>query len=316
MKKHQILILTCCCTWLLLQSQADSGRQMCITIDDLPVVSRDTTLHNHQEITSKIIEALVSRQAWGIGFVNESKLYRKGTLLESRKALLRQWLDAGLLLGNHTYAHKDYHQVSFEVFSKDILEGEPHTRSLLEAKGLPLLYFRHPFLHTGNSPEKKQQLSDFLKSRQYIEAPVTIDNAEYIFARAYDDACIARDSSLMKRLGTDYLEYMLAKIAFFEQQTQQLFEREIPHILLIHANHLNADYLGLLMDRLALRSYRFVSLQETLADPAYASMDTFTGNGGITWLHRWALTRKVDKSFFAGEPPCPDYVQQLTGIRE
>ncbi|MCC6459327.1 MAG: polysaccharide deacetylase, partial [Saprospiraceae bacterium] len=42
----------------------------------------------------------------------------------------------------------------------------------------------------------------------------------------------------------------------------------------------------------------------------------YTGNGGITWLHRWAITRKVDKSFFAGEPACPEFVMELAGMRE
>ena len=39
------------------------------------------------------------------------------------------------------------------------------------------------------------------------------------------------------------------------------------------------------------RGYTFVPLEQALADSAYASADTYTGPAGITWLHRWALTR-------------------------
>jgi len=35
-----------------------------------------------------------------------------------------------------------------------------------------------------------------------------------------------------------------------------------------------------------------------------------TGRGGITWLHRWALTRKMPKAFFAGEPETPQFVAE------
>lgn len=47
-----------------------------------------------------------------------------------------------------------------------------------------------------------------------------------------------------------------------------------------------------------------------LADPAYASPDTYPGPGGITWLHRWAITRGVDRAVFAGEPEAPDRVER------
>ena len=43
---------------------------------------------------------------------------------------------------------------------------------------------------------------------------------------------------------------------------------------------------------------------------------TYVGPGGITWLHRWALTRGVDRSMFAGEPEVPDWVQEIAGLRE
>ena len=35
---------------------------------------------------------------------------------------------------------------------------------------------------------------------------------------------------------------------------------------------------------------------------------TFTGTGGITWIHRWALTKGMSKDFFAGEPDVPEFV--------
>jgi len=40
------------------------------------------------------------------------------------------------------------------------------------------------------------------------------------------------------------------------------------------------------------------------------------GAGGITWIHRWALTRGVDASMYRGEPETPGYVLELTRLPE
>jgi peptidoglycan/xylan/chitin deacetylase (PgdA/CDA1 family) len=60
--------------------------------------------------------------------------------------------------------------------------------------------------------------------------------------------------------------------------------------------------------RHALRGYRFITVERALEDPAYESPDTYTGTGGITWTHRWALTRRMGREFFAGEPEVPAFV--------
>ena len=99
-------------------------------------------------------------------------------------------------------------------------------------------------------------------------------------------------------------------VRFYEDQSRQLFGREIPQVLLLHAYALNADHLDRLLSLLRDRGYRFVSLEEVLADPAYDSEDAYVGPGGITWLHRWAISRDVDRSMFAGEPRVPGWVRE------
>jgi hypothetical protein len=46
------------------------------------------------------------------------------------------------------------------------------------------------------------------------------------------------------------------------------------------------------------------------AGPAGARIAvTFVGPGGITWLHRWALTQGKRGGFFAGEPTVPEWIE-------
>jgi len=99
-----------------------------------------------------------------------------------------------------------------------------------------------------------------------------------------------------------YVPYMEATFAYFENQSVKLFGRDIKQVLLLHANAINADHFKDIVAMLQKRGYKFITLQDALSDKAYASPDTFTGPGGISWLDRWAMTRNEPATFFAGEP--------------
>lgn len=298
-------------------AMADAGRKVAVTFDDLPIVSQspfsDAAL---EDLTARLVSAISAREIPAVGFVNEMRLYDDSVLNPDRVALLGQWLEAGLALGNHTYSHPDLHRVTLQAFQADVLRGEAVTRPLLGKYGRQLTWFRHPFLHTGTKLETKHAFESFLTEHGYRVAPVTIDNSEWIFARAFDIAMREGDRALAVRIGEDYVAYMLRMFAFYEAQAEAILGRRIPHVLLLHANQLNAHWFGPLADRLAVRQYSFVSLEAALDDPAYDSADAYTGPGGITWLHRWAITAGVDRRVFRGEPETPPYILELTGLRE
>ena len=281
-------------------------RRMAVTFDDLPVVSRSfVSPADHARITGSILAAIRAHHIPAVGFVNEGKMYRDGVPKRAEVDLLRQWTRAGLELGNHTYSHLDLHTASVTAYLADIVRGDTLTRLVMAEAGRTPRYFRHPFLHTGRSLEIRAQVDSLLTARGYRVAPVTVDNSDYVFAAAYDAALGRRDSAEARRIGTAYVDYMERVFAFYEGQSTAIVGREIPQVLLVHASVLNADYFGALATRLERRGYAFATLDEALADSAYRSADTYTGPAGITWLHRWGLTRGVPKGTFAGEPEVP-----------
>lgn len=293
------------------------GRRMAVTIDDLPAQRIQTQPAERTEaLTRGILKALTRRKVPAIGFVNENKLEIDGTVAPRRVALLESWLDAGLELGNHTYSHPSLHRLTLAEFEADVLRGERITKPLSLKRGKPFRFFRHPFLQTGRDLDTKQGLVRFLEEHGYRVAPVTVDNEEWIFGQAYDQAIARKDRQLQRRVAATYLDYMESMVAYYESQSRVLFDREIPQILLIHANSLNGDHLAALLDRIRRRGYRFLDLETVLTDPAYTSPDTFTGGGGITWLHRWALTRGIDRALLRGEPESPEWVKTLAGVED
>lgn len=290
---------------------APQGR-IAVTFDDLPVVSTRRDLDHWRDVTRRLLRTIRAHRVPAVGFVNENKLVTADTVEAARVAVLRQWTDAGLELGNHTYSHPSLHSTDLEAYEQDVIRGEPVTRGLLEEKGARLRYFRHPFLHTGRSLETRQEFEAFLHARGYTVAPVTIDHADWIFARAYDRARDAGDHAAMRRVTEAYLPYMRSAIEFWERQSVAILGREIPQVLLLHANALNADRLDALLKMLEGRGYRFIPLEEALRDSAYRSEDRFTGAGGISWIHRWGLTRQVPKETYRGEPEPPEDIVRMS----
>ncbi len=288
-------------------------REIAVTIDDLPVnYMTGQGVPGWEKVTSELLRSLKKHSVPAIGFVNMGKLYEKdGRLDKKRLALLKRWLDAGFELGNHTFSHLDLHKTSLPEFTQDILKGEDILRGICKDHGRELEFFRHPLLHTGLDLETKNGLEKILADQGYRVAPVTMDSSEWIYARAFDIANGKGDTGLKKRVASVYLDYMDRVFAYYESQSQALFGREIRQVLLIHANTLNSEYFDDLARLLMARGYAFISLSAALEDEAYTSLDLYTGPAGITWLHRWALTKGKRGDFFKGEPEVDEFVNAL-----
>jgi peptidoglycan/xylan/chitin deacetylase (PgdA/CDA1 family) len=297
-------------------SSSTPTRQIALTFDDLPgVVLPEQEAVQLAELTDKLVSAIAAQRVPAIGFVNEGRLGREGAPEPERVELLERWLAAGLELGNHTFSHIDLHRRALDAFQRDAARGEAVTRSLLAAHRMRLRFFRHPFLHTGRTLEIRHAVERSLAARGERIAPVTVDNSDWIFARAYALARASGDAAAVERIEAAYVPYVEAKVEYFERQSVALFSREIRQILLLHANALNADRFGELVSMLRRRGYAFISLDRALEDRAYRSRDDFVGPGGISWLHRWALSGGRNR-MLPGEPATPRFVLDAAGISE
>lgn len=265
--------------------------EMAVTFDDLPFVEGGiddwTTLRARAD---ELLRQITVNHIPAVGFVNEAKLYRQGQLDEQSVAILSDWLDAGLELGNHTYSHAALSRMPLEQFEQDVIRGEAVTSSLLAARGMKLRYFRHPYLQVGNDTATRAAFEKFLAGRGYTIAPVTVNHADWIFAAAYDRAEQQGNPDAMQRVVDAYIPYMEKVLVSAEQQSTELFGRQIRQVLLLHANSLNAAHFGELVDMIKRHGYKFITLADALHDPAYGSPNNYHGTIGVSWLDQWALT--------------------------
>lgn len=282
-------------------------RTVALTFDDLPLVP-PADLAATQRVTEALLGALRKHRAPAAGFVNENKLHVPGEM-DERIALLERWLDAGAILGNHTYSHPSLRDTPLAAYQDDVLHGEVITRRLLASRGISTLYFRFPFTNTGPTKEVKESFEAFLRARGYTNAPFTVEHADYVYNLLWLDARTRGDAEGAQRVRQAYLEHLDRAFAFFEELSRDTFGREIPQILLIHANEVNAACLDEMLGRLAARGYAFVSLEEALRDPAYGTPDEYVGNNGPSWLHRWRAGLGLP-SRMRDEPDPPDWALQ------
>ena len=281
------------CTQSSVAAQTD--RQVAITIDDLPAA----TAYNMSgatitDLTARLLAVLRAQKAPAVGFVNEKKLYKLGEVDERIKALA-MWLDGGFELGNHTFSHSSLNEVGLQAWEDDVIQGETVTRFLLTAHNMELRYFRHPYLDMGRDLETRRNAEAFLSARGYQIAPVTVDAWDWMYAGVYEDALKRGDNALQQRIVKEYLSYTDAMFAYCEQLSKELVGYELKQTLLLHANQLEGDHLGEVLEVIRKRGYRFITLEDALSDQAYSLPDAYVGEEGTSWRDHWAITR--------GKPP-------------
>jgi peptidoglycan/xylan/chitin deacetylase (PgdA/CDA1 family) len=278
---------------------------MAITIDDLPWIGGVAPGETRLDAMRRMIDALVARDVPALGFVN---CERAGP----GAALLAAWLDAGLEVGNHSAAHLDLNQAPLEQWLRDVRSCHHMIRDLMytathgsgaAAAGTPApgnrdmpqpaprIWFRYPYLHQGPTAERQQAALALLHELDSPIAHVTIDNSDWILAVAYVAAVSAGDSARAAAVGEAFVDHILRATRHYQRVAADRVGRDVPHVLLLHANLLVADHLGTLLDRLqAELGFRFVSVAAAQRDPVYDLTDGYTGPDGLSWLYRFEPT--------------------------
>jgi peptidoglycan/xylan/chitin deacetylase (PgdA/CDA1 family) len=276
-------------------------KRIAITIDDLPAASATPmAVTEAVRLNQRLLSALQRHGAKAVGFVNEDRLLVPGQI-DAGVAILESWLDAGMELGNHNFGHLGLWQSPRDAVEAAVLKGEVLTRWVTGRRQAPLRYYRHPYTQTGKNEAEREAFEAFLAAHGYTVAPMTIDHDDYVFACVYDRLDGTDQAERRRVVEQEYDAHLRESVKTFETMAQELFGRQIPQVLLIHANRLNADTLDRSLATLAALGYTFVPLDEALRDDAYRSPERASGRFGPSWLARWARARGVKLTVY-GQP--------------
>lgn len=242
-------------------------RRVALTIDDGPASGAGSDFDVFRSISSKLRNVFVEQQVPAIMFINERQLHIEGQR-DARTQVVKQWLDAGLDLGNHTYSHRKLTRVELHEYFDDIVRGEVVSRDLLTQLDQSLTWFRYPFLASDRGT-RAQVVEDFLAERGYRIAPVTVDYKDFSYSSTYSQRLRSGDKAGLAEVKAAVLKHCDAAFSRAEATSQELLGVEIPQVLLVHCNEMNSDTIVDAIAHIRKRGYEFVSLDEAMSHPVY-----------------------------------------------
>lgn len=268
---------------LLLTPLFTFSQQVAITLDDLPFgYSAGMSDSMRVVSTERILAILDEFDVKATGFVTS------GNISNENQVILDMWLAGGHDLGNHTHRHYDFNQVSAATYIADI-----DSCKALAGKWFTTDYFRYSMLRRGNTEAKRDSVYDHLNKKGYTIAPVSIDNNEWVYNRDYSRALRAGESEKMIRLGTEYIDHMKEISLKYEALGKELTGRSVKHILLLHANPINTEYLHALLGWYKSEGWEFITLKEAMTDPVYLIKGDLVSDYGWSQLDK---LKKLDNN--------------------
>src|SRR5262249_40786963 len=119
--------------WIL--CVAALGREVAITIDDLPAARGEGSFDEVRAMTARLLAPFREQRIPVTGFVNPGRTKLNADEL---RTILNLWIDAGAELGNHTWSHVDLNTTSSADYEVEITRADAALRLILEARGKKL----------------------------------------------------------------------------------------------------------------------------------------------------------------------------------
>jgi peptidoglycan/xylan/chitin deacetylase (PgdA/CDA1 family) len=257
------------CFFILLATFCGTGtaQNLAITFDDLPLNGSLPPGVTRVQTAENVIAILKARHLPPVyGFINAKKL--EGN--EDGAEALKLWA-AAEPVGNHTYAHMDLEQNTPEAFEREIDENEPVLELLSKDEKDNWHWFRYPYLHEGDTVEKRRAVRAYLKAHGYRIAQVTLDWEDYLWNTAYARCVAKNDQKSIDWLHSSYLTTASEFLDLGREQAKLIYGREISYVLLMHLGAYSSTILPDALDLLRKKGFKLVTLDEAQSDAAYES---------------------------------------------
>ena len=236
-----------------------------LTFDDLPAAGGLSAGATRAGIVSRLAAGLRAAHLKGVyGFVTGSDLEDDP---DSQQAI-RQWIAAGMNIGNHTWSHPSINDVTAEAYEKDIAEDEAMLREY--AGNRDWRWFRYPYLEEGETLAKRDHVRAWLRDHGYRIAQVTLTFQDDDWSDPYDRCLAKSDTAAIAWLKQSYLENAAEFIRLGREEERIAFGHEIPSVLLLHGTSFTTLMLPSLLRQLRREGFRFASLAKVESDPAYS----------------------------------------------
>jgi peptidoglycan/xylan/chitin deacetylase (PgdA/CDA1 family) len=289
-----ILALVAACLSATVVAAEPAKLKIALTFDDLPINGHQAAGDKQSDYARNTVAVLKKhRIAPSYGFINASKLERNpdGALA------LQIWIEGGHPLANHTYTHLDLTKNSVEDFQREILRNEPALELLMPEDSFQgkhdWRWFRYPYLHEGDTLEKRRAVRSFLAANGYRIAQTTIDFEDYLWNSAYGRCLEKKDESAKQWLRESYIQAATEFTKLQVDLSRQTFGRDIHHVMLLHLGAFSSHILPDLFAVLKKQNFEIVTLEEAQTDAVYQIDPDIADPNGNTHTDLQMVAKKL-----------------------
>lgn len=199
-----------------------------------------------------------------------------------RKYLLDTWNNAGQKIANHTFSHQNYNskRVTIEDFKLDFLKND----SIINQYSNYFKFFRFPYLKEGNTTEKIQSFRTFLNEQHYFNGYVSIDASDWYYNSRLIERLDSQPNTKLNKFEDLYIDHIYNRALFYDSLAENLTNRKISHVVLLHHNLINALFLGDLIQYFIDHGWEITNIEDAYKDSIYKNMpDIVPAGESIIW---------------------------------
>jgi peptidoglycan/xylan/chitin deacetylase (PgdA/CDA1 family) len=259
-------------TTLLFTSPA-AGQSIALTFDDGPDMA-DATGLGAAERNKAILAQLADAHVKSILFVTRTDSNEK------RNDLIRQWGKEGHQIGNHTATHPDFERVTLAEFEHEFQLCDTAIRNM---PGFTPR-FRFPYLHEGNTIEKRDGFRAFLDANHYQTGPVSVDASDWYYSQRLSARLRKNPKADPLAYRDAYLHHLSDRAQFYDGLARAVLGRSAAHVLLLHHNLINALFLKDVIQMFKDKGWTIIDSETAFQDPLYAMRpDILPAGQSILW---------------------------------
>jgi peptidoglycan/xylan/chitin deacetylase (PgdA/CDA1 family) len=252
-------LLALCCA---LSAAAAGAQSLAFTFDDGPSLAETPRL-TPQQRNQAMLDALARHKVTAALFVTCGN----GADRPAGYALARAWGAAGHAIGNHTMRHSDLDdaKLSLAQYQQEVLDCD---RIIA---GLPAYqkWFRYTYLREGATPDKREGMRTFLAAQGYRNAHVSLDTSDWRLDEHLLESLEKDSKADLGPIRQAYLAHVRERALAYRALSQRLQGRDIPQVILLHHNLINALFLDDLIGMFKDMGWTIVTPAAAFADPVY-----------------------------------------------
>jgi peptidoglycan/xylan/chitin deacetylase (PgdA/CDA1 family) len=206
----------------------------------------------------------------------------KNKLNEKGRFILKSWNDRGHLIGNHSFAHKNYShpKATFQWFKDDFLKNDSIIRSYSNYVKL----YRFPYLKQGETKEKVDSVQQLFSQLNYKIGHVTVDASDWYINGRLVKYIQSGETEKLEKFKSYYIKHLYNRAFYYDSLSSVFSSKKISHTILLHHNLAAALFLDDLIKYFKAQGWQVIDADEALKDEFYSKETTLLPSGeSLVW---------------------------------